>query len=403
MANIPILPFATLQEVMKQTFEELEAMLKPLFAREETRQSALAYLKGLLSSIERKNSWQLAEEAGLAAPYAFQYLLDRALWEADALRDEVQHYTLHQLGTEQSVMGIDETGFLKKGKQSAGVSRQYSGTAGRIDNCQVGVFLSYATSQGRALIDRALYIPKVWFEDKIRCQKAGIPDSVSFKTKPELAQQMLEQAFAQGIKPDWVAGDEIYSCYTLRSWLESQQQAYVLALAANYPVHLGLRQYRVKEVLALLAEHDWQRLSAGAGTQGERYYEWQRIEVNSMSPEGWARWLLLRRRVEQPEDIAYYMVFAPNTRTLVNMAKAAGSRWTIEECFEMAKGEVGLDHYEVRSYQGWYRHITFCLLALCFLTVLRQRFNQPGNYSLEKKQQTNRKHLQRFLQSRGLA
>lgn len=376
-------------------------MLEDCFTRVETKTSAMSYFQGLISTIERKNSWQLSEQAGCENPYAFQYLLGRARWDVNHLRDSVRHYVLDFMLQEEGVLSIDETGFLKKGKKSAGVGRQYTGTAGRIENCQVGVFLSYATSKGRALIDRELYIPQDWFKDKLRCIDAGIPDTLEFKKKPELAQEMLQRAFDHSIKPAWVLGDEVYGCYKLRAFLESHLQPYVLAVASNYPVTLGFKQYKANELLASTEPNDWKMISIGAGSKGQRYYQWTRRVINSDSPDEWDRWLLIRRNIKDPGDVAFYIAFAPNSRSIQDMARAAGSRWTIEECFEMAKGEVGLDQYEVRSWMGWYRHMTLAMFALAFLTQLRFKLEQTEVQLLEKKI-SNDRPMHAFLKSRKL-
>ena len=386
---------------VNNAFEELSLLLKKYFAREESRLNVIAYIRALLSATERKNSWQLSEEAGLQNPYAFQYLLGRARWDADELRDENRAYTFKNLSAKETILALDETGFLKKGNKSAGVGRQYSGTAGRIENCQVGVFLSYATKQGRALIDRELYIPQEWFKDKKRCEEADIPVEVTFKTKPELARQMLERTFKNGFKADWVLGDEVYGCYGLRAWLEEEKQPYILAVASNYCVTKGFNHHSVKSLLENVRTRMWKKLSAGKGSKGERYYEWYRMQINSISPKGFARWLLIRRNIKNNADVAYYIAFSPLKVSLEAMAKAAGSRWTIEECFEMAKGEVGLDQYEVRSFVGWYRHITLSMIALSFLSRLRPKFNEK-ELKLDQKKIRRKSSMNNFLLGRGL-
>jgi SRSO17 transposase len=250
----------------------------------------MSYFQGLISTVERKNSWQLAEQAGCENPYAFQYLLGRATWDVSHLRDSVRRYVVDFMPQEEGVLSINETGFLKKGSKSAGVGRQYTGTAGRIENCLVGVFLSYATPQGRALIDRELYIPQDWFKDTLRCKEAGLPDTLEFKKKPELAQEMLQRAFDHGIKPAWVLGDEVYSSYKLRAFLESYQQPYVLAIASNCSITIGFEQYKATELSESTAPSDWQTISAGEGSKGQRYYQWTRRVINwgatSTSSEG---------------------------------------------------------------------------------------------------------------------
>ena len=392
---------ADVMSSIEQELAPIHAIFENCFSRVETKASAASYFQSLISTVERKNSWQLAEQSGFENPYAFQYLLGRARWDVNQLRDSVQQYTVGFMPEEEGILSIDETGFLKKGNKSAGVGRQYTGTAGRIENCQVGVFLSYATSQGRALIDRELYIPQDWLKDKLRCKEAGIPDSIEFKKKPELAQEMLQRAFNNQTKPAWVLGDEVYSSYKLRSFLESYLQPYVLAVASNCTMTIGFEQHKANELLKSVASDAWQTISAGSGSKGQRYYQWARRIINSDSPDGWERWLLIRRNIKDQNDVAFYIAFAPNSKSLKDMAKAAGSRWTIEECFEMAKGEVGLDQYEVRSWIGWYRHITFAMLALAFLTKLRWNLEQSEVPLLEKKVLAN--PMLCFLKSRGLA
>src|SRR5215471_18817715 len=327
------------------------------FARAEPRRRALAYLQGLLSPLERKNGWQLAEEAGDPTPYGVQHLLGRAQWDADAVRNDLRAYVVEQLGDEQAVLIVDETGFVKKGEQSVGVQRQYSGTAGRIENCQIGVFLVYASAKGRTFLDRALYLPQEWTQDKLRCQQAGVPDTVGFATKPMLAKQMIARALAAGVPARWVTGDSVYgNDGKLRCWLETQRP--VAVVAQRVP------------------RKAWQRLSAGSGSKGPRWFDWAALRLPG-AERVWQRWLLLRRQVDKPNELAYYRVFAPAPTSLAAMVKVAGRRWAVEECFETAKGEVGLDQYEVRSWSGWHRHITLTLLAHAYLTVVRAQTQAP--------------------------
>lgn len=379
---------------IKEQEEKLAQFIKPFFSQHNSRRTALQYTTGLLSRAERKNSWQLAEEAGLKDPYTFQHLLGRASWDPNALRDHIQTAGIQE--KQGGILIIDETGFLKKGKQSAGVARQYSGTAGRIENCQVGVFLAYASANQHLLIDRELYVPQEWFKDRARCKKAGIVESVTFKTKPELAQTMLERAFEHGLKPAYVVGDQVYGHYGLRSFLEQKQCAYVLGIPSNHQVYIGMQPYQVSQLASKV--DTWQRLSAGKGTKGERYYHWQAIEINGLNPDGWGHWLLLRRNIKEPDTISYYLVFSRLDTSLEELAKAAGSRWIIETCFERSKGELGLDHYEVRSYVGWYKHITLCLVSLLFLESMRAEFRQ-----LEQKKKRKESSMKAFLKHRGLA
>jgi SRSO17 transposase len=314
----------------------------------------------------------LAEVSGEATPYAFQHLLRRALWDPEAVRDELRRYVLQHLGDPEAVLVLDETGFLKKGRHSAGVARQYSGTAGKVDNCQIGVFLGYASPLGHALVDRELYLPEEWTDDRERCQHAGIPADRPFATKPQLARQMLARALAAGVPARWVTGDSVYgNARRLRMWLEAQPQAYVLAVSGQESVWVGWQPRRVKTLLAALPDDGWTRLSAGDGTKGPRWYDWRWLPLAEPLEPGWRRWLLVRRRVSDPEELTAYVVFAPQATSLEEWVRVAGSRWTIESGFEGAKGEVGLDDYEVRSWTGWYRHITLAMWAYALLTVLR--------------------------------
>jgi SRSO17 transposase len=332
----------------------------------------MAYLRALLSPAERKNSWQLAEVSGDATPYGVQHLLRRALWDPEAVRDELRHYLAQHLGDPEAVLVLDETGFLKKGRHSAGVARQYSGTAGKVENCQIGVFLGYAGQLGHALLDRELYLPQEWTTDRARCRQAGIPDERGFATKPQLAQQMLARAVGAGVPAKWVTGDSVYGAdRRLRRWLEGQPQASVLAVSGKEYVGLSWQQRRVNTILAALPADGWTRLSAGEGAKGPRWYDWRWLPLAEPQEPGWCRWLLGRRSVSAPQELQAYVVFALQQTALTEVVRVAGTRWTIESGFEAAKGEVGLDHYEVRSWTGWYRHITLAMWALALLTVLR--------------------------------
>lgn len=370
-------------------FDKLHSRIAGHFGRSEQRQRVKAYLQALLSPVERKNSWQLAERSGEATPDGMQRLLSTALWDADVVRNELRRYVQGGLGDEQAVLVIDETGFLKQGDKSAGVKRQYSGTAGRVENCQVGVFLAYATAQGTAFIDRELFLPKEWVGDLPRRREAHIPDEVVGATKPELAKAMLQRAFEGSAQAAWVTGDAAYSAYGLRSWLEDKRQPHVFAVASNFHVwtwgNQGPRQLQVKGIVDEFDEADWQRLSAGKGSKGERLFEWAWVSTSELMvggsavglgpviEEGFERWVLARRSLDDPTDLAYFTVFAPQTTPLESVVQVAGSRWAIEVGFKTAKGEVGLDQYEVRSWTGWYRHITLALLAHAFLVTIQAR------------------------------
>lgn len=350
----------------------LKARLGRHFRRLEPRQRAIRYLQGLMSQVPRKNGWQLAEQGGDTTPDGMQRLLGTSVWDVEAVRDELQSYVCETLGQPDGVLVVDETGFLKKGVKSAGVKRQYSGTAGRIENCQIGVFVAYTSSKGHALVDRALYLPKDWVADEARCQEAHVPESVGFRTKPELAQEMLERTFQLGMPCAWVTGDTVYGgAAHLRLWLEGQRQAYVLAIAKRDRMETDPRWSQAETHIAALPPNTWQRLSAGSGAKGPRLYDWALLPLNLEPETGFRFALLARRSLSDPTDLAYYAVYAPVATTLPILVQVAGQRWTVEECFEVAKQEVGLDEYEVRHWTGWYRHITLAMWALAFLTVTR--------------------------------
>lgn len=352
--------------------DSLHARIAHRFRRAEARARAKRYLAGLLDRIDRKNGWQLAEHLGEAGPQGVQRLLNAADWDVDAVRDDLRAYVVEQLGAMDGVLVVDETGFLKKGTKSVGVQRQYSGTAGRIENCQIGVFLGYASAAGRAFIDRALYLPESWAKDTARRREAGVPEAVRFATKPALAQAMLQRAFAAGVPAAWVVGDEVYgNDPELRQWLEGEQRAYVLGVSANHPLWRNGERVRADVVVSVLPEEAWATHSAGAGSQGERLYDWAMIRLPDEDSGEHAHWLLARRSRHEPTEFAYYRAFGPRETQLEKLAPVAGIRWTIEVCIEDAKDVVGLDQYEVRKWIAWYRHITLALLAHAYLEVTR--------------------------------
>jgi SRSO17 transposase len=394
-----------LEQVQSWTlhFNALTQRLAPRFARLEAREQARGYLQGLLSCIERKNGWQLAEALGQANPYGIQHLLGRAVWDAEAVRDDLIRYVIENLGDPEGVLVIDETGFLKKGDKSCGVARQYSGTAGRIENCQIGVFLTYATAKGATFLDRRLYLPQDWTGDQARCQSAGVPEEVAFATKPKLARAMLERAFSAGVPCRWVTGDSVYgNDRSLQLWLQEQGVAHVMAVSGQEMVTVGWQQARVKDLLPSVPEDAWHVLACGAGTKGPRLYAWAWLPINQGHGCAWGRWLLARKSLTDPTEVTGYIAFAPADTALETLVKVAGTRWTIECCFESAKGEVGLDEYEVRSWQGWHRHMTLAMLAHAFLTVQRAQAapRKKGLARLPGRQVTG--SLRRFKQSRGL-
>lgn len=358
--------------------DHLVARIGSRFVRSEARQRAKSYLQGLLSPAERKNGWQLAEMLGEATPYGVQQFLYRGAWDADELRDDLRQYVVDQIGDADAVLIVDETGFVKKGTHSAGVQRQYSGTAGRIENCQIGVFLAYAAPQGTAFLDRALYLPESWTEDRERCQQAGILDDIAFATKPALALTMLQRAMASEVPFSWVTADSIYGDNRrIRLWLETVPKPYVLAVSAKEYVWMAWQQVRVGDLLQQMPVEEWVRLSAGDGAKGPRLYDWQLLPLNPPLVEGWRRWLLVRRSLEDPMELTAFICCAPEETPLAKLVQVAGSRWHIESAFEEAKGQVGLDHYEVRSWDGWHRHITLACLAHALLAVVRAKSGEP--------------------------
>ena len=371
--------------------DALYARIACRFRRAEVRERAKRYLTGLLDRVERKNGWQLAEHLGEAGPQGVQRLLNAAEWDADAVRDDLRAYVREQLGHPGGVLVVDETGFLKKGTKSAGVQRQYSGTAGRIENCQLGVFLAYATPAGHAFLDRALYLPREWVEDPARRAEAGVPETAAFATKPALAQQMLARAFAAGIPAAWVSGDEIYGDDPdLRRWLEAEGHSYVLAVSSNHAIWRDGVLERVDALVAALPAAAWASVSAGEGSQGERLYDWACLRLPFPTADGHAQWLLARRSLHDPTELAYYRAFGPAATDLAELVHTAGMRWAVEECFEEAKGLVGLDQYEVRKWTAWYRHITLALLAHAYLAALRIHAHEEEQEQQKGGTQTNR-------------
>jgi SRSO17 transposase len=337
------------------------------FARVEPRRRARAFVLGLLSGLRRKNCWTIAEQAGDATPDGMQHLLAAARWDADAVRDDVRAYVVEHLGSADAVLVVDETGDVKKGAASAGVQRQYSGTAGRVENCQVAVFLSYASPAGHALIDRELYLPRSWTADPARCAAAGIPEGTAFATKPKLARRMIARALDAGTPAAWVTGDEVYGADPgLRADLERRQAGYVLAVAASHQVVTAAGPCQARTIAACLPRRAWQRYSAGEGAKGHRYYDWAWVAIDPGQPSH--RWLLIRRN-RRTRELAFYRCCSPRHVPLAALVKVAGIRWTTEENFQAGKGLAGLDEHQVRRWDSWYRWTTLAMLALAFLTI----------------------------------
>jgi SRSO17 transposase len=349
------------------------------FARSEPRNRAVGYIRGLLSGVDRKNGWHLAEYLGDPTPDGVQHLLARADWDADAVRDDLIGYVAEHLGHRDGVLVVDETGFLKKGTRSCGVGRQYSGTAGRVENCQIGVFLGYVAPKGRALLDRALYLPKDWAADTDRRKRAGVPKAVTFATKIVLARRMVERAVAAGVTAGWVtadAGDG--SDHHFRATAEGLGLGYVVGVRSDFAVWAGGGQVRMPAVLAAVPPDGWARVSCGPGAKGPRVYDGALRPTNAPEPETYARGVLIRRGVSDPADVADFACGGPPATTLDELVRVAGARWAIEECFELGKGCGGRDEYEVRSWAGWHRHVTPSLYALAVVAVIRSRVAEPA-------------------------
>lgn len=382
----------SLQEIRGWSLKlhQLHDRIAPRFARPEPRRRALLYLQAVLSEIPRKNSWQVAEHAKQKQPYGMQRLLSRAVWDVDGVRDDLRTYVLEQLGTPDGAGAIlipDESGFPKRGKKSAGVKKQHCGTVGRLENCQVGVFLTYATERGHALIDRDLYVPEDWLDDRERCREAGIADTVQFHPKWELALHMLERAREAGLPFQWVAADTVYGrSVDLRTWLEKREIAYAMAIACNDAVCVQMPNgnfllAEAREIAAaLVREQDWQRLSMSQGTKGPRLFDWALLPVVHQGAVDGCHWLVIRSCIDDRHEKTYYLVFAPFTTSLQEMVTVIGARWHIEEDLEATK-DLGLDQYEVRSFIGWYRHITLVMLAYAFLVgiLVHNKSHLPAN------------------------
>lgn len=360
----------------QNAFSEVIDRIAPRFSRYEPLRHAAGLMQGLVSGLDRKNCWTIAEHRGARSPDGLQHLLARAKWDADAVRDDLRGYVLEHFGDPSAVLVLDETGDLKKGTSSVGVQRQYTGTAGRIENAQVAVYLTYAAPRGHAFIDRALYLPKSWTSDPDRCAGAGIPDGTGFATKPALAGEMITRAVAAGAPAGWVAGDEVYGADPqLRATIRGHDLGYVLQIAANrcVPTHAG--PIRVDQLAAMLPRHAWQTRSAGPGSKGPRNYSWSRIELRPENtpdpgePIDAGQHHVLIRRNDATDELAYHHCYTPHPVPLSTLVKVAGQRWRIEESFQAAKTLTGLDQHQVRRWTSWHRWTTLAMLAHAFLAV----------------------------------
>lgn len=363
------------------------ASIAARFRRREPRLQARSFLLGVLADVDTRSCWQLAEQAGDVSPQAMQRLLGEAVWDADAVRDDVRGYVIDAIGDPGGVLILDDTGDLKRGVRSVGVQRQYTGTAGRIENAQVSVFLAYASPAGRALIDRAVYLPVSWTDDPARCAAAGIPDDVGFATKITLGRRMLERALDAGVPAGWATADEFYGGDRgLRRDLQGRQLGYVLAVAKSHCVNVGGLHgvARADTIAAGLSKRAWNRYSAGNGAKGRREYDWAWVAVIPPVDEATGfHWLLIRRRIADGE-LGFYRCYAPTRVGLPTLVRIAGTRWAVECCFQNAKGAVGLDQHQVRRWDSWHRYTTLVMLAHAILTVIavrereRHSTGQPG-------------------------
>ncbi len=360
--------------------------IRPLFTQERVAASAWQFVDTLLGNEPRKTGWMRAEAAGDSGPWRQQAVLGRGRWDAEALRDIVRDHVVEHLGEPGAVLVIDETGFLKQGKASCGVGRQYTGSAGKITNCQIGVFATYVSGKGHAFIDRALYLPKAWTSDPARLRAAHVPDQVTFATKPTLAASMATRSIAAGVPFAWVAADSVYDVGELEMTLRRAGKGYVLGVNANHWFGSWHPDISVageaRDIAEALPADIWMRLSAGHGTKGERLYDWayrpladlDADEYDAPIPALWTRGLLIRRNIGDGE-LAYFTTWCPKDTPVETLVRVEGTRWRIEEGFETAKNEFGLDHNETRSWHGWHRHVSLVMLAYAVMAAVRHQAN----------------------------
>ncbi|MDR3441334.1 MAG: IS701 family transposase [Telmatospirillum sp.] len=380
---------ASLEETLSlwaASLREAKRRIRPLFTQDRVAASAGQFVDVLLGNEPRKTGWMRAEAAGDRGPWRQQALLGRGRWDADALRDIVRDHVVEHLGEDNAVLVIDETGFLKQGKASCGVGRQYTGSAGKITNCQIGVFASYVSTKGHALIDRALYLPKAWASDLLRRKAAHVPETVEFATKPRLAQGMIARAIAANVPFAWVAADSVYGVGELETALRRAGKGYVLGVAANH--WFGSLQAadlvagEARDVAKALPAEAWKRLSAGHGTKGERLYDWaycpladlDAADYDAPIPSIWTRGLLIRRSLANGE-CAYFTTWCPAGTSIETLVQVEGTRWRVEEGFETTKNELGLDHNESRSWHGWHRHVSLVMLVYAVMAAVRWQAN----------------------------
>lgn len=373
-------------ELWVSSLRDVKARMRPLFTQERVATSAGQLLDGLLGEERRKTGWMRAEAAGDPGPWRQQAILGRGSWDADSLRNIVRDYALETLADPDAVLVLDETGFLKQGKASCGVGRQYTGSAGKITNCQIGVFASYVSRHGHAFIDRALYLPKAWTDDRDRLAAAYVPENVRFATKPTLALRMIERAIAENVPFSWVAADSVYGVGNIEMALKRSAKGYVLGVSANHSFHSRGKPLAVagtaKGIAEALPENAWHRLSAGAGTKGARLHDWAYLDLADLDANDfgaafagvWTRGLLIRRNIADG-DLAFFSTWCPLGTPLEKLVTVEGHRWAIEDSFETAKNELGLDHNETRSWHGWHRHVSMVMLAFAMMASICNRAN----------------------------
>jgi SRSO17 transposase len=367
------------------SLRDAKQRIRPLFTQERVAASAGQFLDGLLGNEPRKTGWMRAEAAGDSGPWRQQAILGRGQWDADALRDIVREYTLEPLGDEDAVLVIDETGFLKQGKASCGVARQYTGSAGKITNCQIGVFAAYVSRHGHAFIDRALYLPKEWTDDSARLQAAHVPSDVGFATKPKIARRMIARAIAAKVPFSFVAADSVYGTGEIESLLRRAGKGYVLGVASNHVFHSWGKQQSIAGTASMIAQSfpkkPWRHLP-GEGTKGPRWHDWAYLELADLHASEynddlageWTRGLLIRRNIADG-SLAFFATWCPKGTSMQKLVSVEGHRWAIEDSFETAKNELGLDHNETRSWHGWHRHVSLVMLAFAMMAVIRHRAN----------------------------
>jgi SRSO17 transposase len=373
-------------ELWASSLRDVKGRIRPVFLQERMAHSAGLFLDALLGPERRKTGWMRAEAAGDPGPWRQQALLGRAQWDADALRDVVRDDVVETLAAPDAVLVVDETGFLKQGKASCGVGRQYTGSAGKITNCQIGVFAAYVSGKGHAFIDRALYLPKAWSDDRARRTAAHVPEDITFATKPQIARSMIERAIAADVPFAWVAADSIYGVGEIEMMLRRQGKGYVLGVSGAHPFSSWVGKPEIggtaEEIAEELDESAWQRLSAGTGTKGERIYDWAYCELADLEADEynaslsgvWTRGLLIRRSLTDGE-LAFFTTWCPAGTPIETLVSVEGRRWAIEDAFETAKTELGLAHNETRSWHGWHRHVSLVMLAFGMMAAVRHRAN----------------------------